>query len=288
MDTKFSLKYKQLGDSNWLKEKYCEQKLSFSEIANLLGCKWHSVRSACLRHEIPIRTRGEGLRNARRFGEDYFIFNSSVLNGCLLGDGGLSCQNKESDDSFPVLTVSTIHYDHAIWLANQLFSKNPESRVKERRNHGFFNPKGNIFRVTTITHESLVPVFKSWYPKSNNFNKIIPEDIEIDEKMLLHWYLGDGYSYIVNNKKCKNPYRVRVQFATQSFSKNELEMFCEMVKSKFGLKLYPRLHQRHGKIKGTGYHVELSESIDQVSLFFDIIGHPPVASLSYKWKLLQS
>lgn len=284
MDTKFPLKYQQLGDSNWLRTKYCEQKLSFSAIANLVGCKWHSVRSACLRHNVPIRTRGEGLRNARRWGEDYFVFNGSVINGCLLGDGGLSCQNRKSDDSFPTFTVSTIHYDHAMWIAKQLFVQKPEARVKERISKGL-SPNGSIFRVTTITHDNLVPVFQSWYPKANGFKKIIPEDIEINETLLLHWYLGDGYSYMVTRKKCKNPLRVRVQFATQSFQKDELEMLCEKVKAKFGIKLYPRFHQRYGQIKGTGYHVELSEKIDQAVLFFSLIGPPPVASLAYKWKI---
>ena len=105
--------------------------------------------------------------------------------------------------------------------------------------------------------------------------------------VLLHWFLDDGYSYIVN-RKYKNPKwnkrKVRVLFSTQSFQKEELELLAKKILDNLGLKVYVRFHRRNGKVLGTGYELELSEKKSNITLFYDIIGPPPVPSLAYKWK----
>ena len=283
MDTKFGLRHEKLGDRQWLYQKYWEEKLSLNEIGVIVGCKHSSVRHALVRSGIQIRTRGEGLRNARRGGDDWFVLDRSMVEGCLLGDGGLVRENKYSGDSFPFFSVATVHYDHAMWMGKQLFSQSPELRVKERYGGGFGG--GSIFRVNTNVHTELMDLYQQWYPEENGFGKIVPPSLVVDEKVLLHWFLGDGYTYFVNRPKCKTTRRVRVQFATQSFSLSDLNLLCEKVKDKFGLVMKPRFHRRHGVVKGTGYYVELSEAKNEAAKFYEIIGPPPVASLAYKWKI---
>jgi LAGLIDADG DNA endonuclease family len=286
MDTKFQLKFLPLGNKEWLEDHYINQQLSLTQIAKVVGCTYTGVRNAIIRNGIIPRTRGEGLRNVRRCGEDHFCFNKSVITGNLLGDGGLSCQNKWSNDSFPFLSIGTIHYDHALFIARQLFAKESEKRIKERINKDGFSGHGAIFRITTLCHEELVPLFNQWYPKENCRKKVIPKSLELDPTVLLHWFLGDGYSYWVKGRK-ETSY-LRVQFATQCFQKNDLDWLSENIKKKFGLLINPRFHQRHGKIKGSGYFMELSTKKEQIAQFYELIGTAPVVSMAYKWKQPQS
>lgn len=281
MDTKFKLKHAIFGDRKWLEEKYLVEKLSLSQIAELVGngCTNFGVSAALVRNGIRVRTKGEGLRNAKRGGEDHFVFDESIITGALLGDGGLRKNNNNSKDSFPGFHKCNINYDHITFVAKQLFRKDYEKRIRECENKNKFGG-GIIFRLTTHTHEEFVPLFESWYP-APTYKKVIPKNIKIDEKVLLHWFLDDGYSYRVLAAG-KYPY-VRVQFATQSFTKEDLDFLCGKIYDKFGLKLYPRFHQKHGVYKGTGYYLELSQSHNKD--FYNIIGPPPVESLAYKWKL---
>lgn len=55
-DTLKMSRYKLLKDSDWLKSKYEEEKLSCKEIGDLIGCSKDGVRVALLRHNIPLRT----------------------------------------------------------------------------------------------------------------------------------------------------------------------------------------------------------------------------------------
>lgn len=277
---KFITKYKELGDESWLREHYLDKKLSLNQIAELVGCKYGGVRNAIVRKNIPLRSRGEGLRNNPN--EDFFVFDKSVVEGALLGDGSLKKQNKESADSYPVFCKGNKNYDHVLYVANLLFSKNAKDRIGESNSESDFG-KSNMFRLSSLTHSELIPLFLDWYPESNGYEKLVPESIEITASVLLHWFLDDGYSYWITAKK---KYRyLRVQFATQSFQKDELDLLSEKINAIFGLKFYPRLHERHGEIKGSGYFMELSQA--QNMDFFDVIGPCPteIPSMAYKWKL---
>ena len=60
-------------------------------------------------------------------------------------------------------------------------------------------------------------------------------------------------------------------------------MISKKIYAKFGLIIKPRFHQRNGKVAGSGYEMCLSETQQQVKLFYDIIGPCPVPSMEYKW-----
>lgn len=270
---------KELYDKDWLYRKYIIEKLSLLQIGNLLNVNFNLIRNSLCFYDIPLRTKSQG-QKLRHNKEDYFKLNESFITGSLLGDGGLSKYNKFNKESLPYFSQGTIHYDHAIWIANQIFSKNPEARIRDCNNYTSLGGS-KIFRITSITQEELVPFFEKWYPEKNNYKKIIPEDLDIDNVVLLNWFLGDGYSYYVKRKNANNSF-VRVQFSTQSFECNELKILCEKIYKKFDLKIYPRFHQKHGIKSGTGYFLDVSER--QIEEFFNLIGPCPVASLAYKWK----
>jgi hypothetical protein len=274
---KYMSKYKELSDKDWLFEKYIIEAKSITQISKLIESKYHQVRFALIKHKIPIRTKSEGQRLLKRSGEDYFVLNQPIIEGGLLGDAGLKKENKISDDCYPFFSHSSIHYEYAVHISQQIFQNNWLDRIKEREQTTLSTKP--IFRTTSLTHKELLPFYKRWYPEINNYKKLIPHDLQLSKDLLLHWFLDDGYSYRVK----KGNYRyVRIQFATQSFEKSDLDYLYDKILIQFGLKIYPRLHQRHGKIKGTGYHMELSQS--QNVDFFDLIGESPVSCFDYKWK----
>lgn len=269
---------KKLEDGEWLRQKYIEEKLSLLKIGKILNSNFNHVRSAILRHGISLRTRSEGqkIRYNQDGYEDYFCFNKSVIEGCLLGDGGLVKYNKYNHNSFPSFAKGNIGYDHVKFVADILFTKDAHKRIAERDNAS----GQNMFRLSTLTHFELNVLYHDWYPDYNNYEKLIPDSLKINKEVLLHWFMDDGYSYWV---KYKEKYRyLRVQFATQCFTKESCDKLYEKIKEHTGLNIRPRYHQKHGKIAGYGYYMELSQK--QNLDFFNIIGPCPVPSMEYKWK----
>lgn len=270
-------KFEQLDDSNWLIQKYINECLSSIEIGNIVGCSCRNVTRALTKYGIPVRNKSEGHRVKRC---DHFIFNIGIINGSLLGDSSISLPNHGTGNSY--LCKTNVDYEHLLYFANQIFSKNPESRITGpfENKWGYENSKP-FYRLSTYSKPELTILRKIWYPDGI---KIIPRDILLTKKSILHWFMDDGYSYFVTRFRGKKYEEriVRVQFATQSFSKNDLEFLCQKILELFHIKMTLRFHSRNGNVKGTGYFVEVSES--QISDFFDLIGECPVDSLKYKWK----
>jgi len=270
-----SKKYPLLNDIAWLKQKYEVDKLSTIQIGSLVGganCGQVTRRLAIF--GIQVRTKSEG-HTCNREG-DGFRLNESVVTGCLLGDGDFYANNRDSDGSYPIFRKNNIYYDHIVYVAKMLFDK-WEERISEGKNDGGFG-KGTIFSLRSLTHQELMPWFRKWYPPKNNFVKIIPENIKIDEKVLLHWFLDDGYSCRRKNRCGK----VYAGFASMCFQRDEQEMLVEKIQKKFGIRMKVSYHQRNGEVKGTGWEIIVPQS--QTQQFFEIIGPPPVSSLAYKWK----
>jgi hypothetical protein len=280
---RISKKYELLNDKEWLIRKYEDEKLSTIEIGKLVGgASCAQVANFLRKCGIRVRTKSEG-HTCDREDNDGFILNKSVITGCLLGDGGLKAHNRESDDSYPVFGKSNIYYDHICYVAQLIFGEKWPNRVRERMQiDGFSASKEHprrIFIFRSLTHKELMPLFRSWYPPHNGFKKVIPENIEVDETVLLHWFLDDGYSCRRKNRD----HKVYAAFSTMCFERDEQEMLCEKIKNKFGLRFKVSYHQRYGVVKGTGWEIIVPQS--QTPAFFEIIGSCPVNSLQYKWKI---
>lgn len=269
-----SFKYDSLNDKNFLHQKYIIEGLSTLEISTLIGSKSsNSVRQALIRNNIEVRDRSDGQTFGRD--EDYFILNLSVIEGSLLGDGSLDIWNRESDISYPYFHKKNIHYDHVLFVTDKLFARNGKLRITH---YGFTkNDKYyEHFHFSSLTHKELQPLYHKWYPKENNYKKIIPEDINITNELLLHMFMDDGSSHHRRKKKSSIK-QIIIIIASECFSRDNQEMFCEKVNKKFGIKMSttPRNF-------GTGWGIKIPQS--QASLFYEIIGPCPVKSLAYKWK----
>jgi len=265
-------KYPLLNDKSWLQEQYVNNGLSTISIAKLAGsfcC--NSVRRSLIRHNIPVRNSREGqIYNRKRD----FILNESVVIGCLLGDGYMKKHRKESKICAPYFAKTNKHLDHVQYVAGFLFN-NPEKFVTSTTNLY----KGRIFPrhiLRSYTDECLIPIYEKWYPESNNYQKIVPLDIELNETILLHWFMDDGSSYCRSGRERRSK-QIIISLASESFTKEEQEFLSQQMFEKWGLLV------NIGKCKsGTGWRMYFRQS--QAELFFSIIGLPPVPSLAYKWK----
>lgn len=280
--------YEKLNDYEWMYQKYIVEGKSTIDISKLVGAKSCSTAKQSLhRLNIPLRSRTEG-KLCKRDLNYQFNIDKQVIDGCLLGDAFLTISTGAKTKKYPKFGKNNIHYDHVKFVGLILFGNNWEDRVNKYPNNKGYGKKDSIlFHMRGLVDKNLAPFYEKWYPEWNNYKKVIPDDIEIDSILLLHWFLDDGYSYIVN-RKYKNPKynkrKIRIEFATQSFEKEELEMFSKKIYDKLGLVIKPRFHQRNGEVIGTGYEMCLSETKEQVALFYDIIGSCPVPSMEYKWK----
>ena len=154
------MKYELLDNKEWLQKQYVNNKLSTLKIANLVGARsGNYVRQALIRHTIPVRNRSDGQTVSSD--DDFFIMNYPIFFGSLLGDGSLKVHNKHSDASYP-----------------------------------HFHKKNITYILRTLAHKDLLPVYNTWYPASNNYKKLIPEDVVISSELLLHMFLDDGSSSI--------------------------------------------------------------------------------------------
>ncbi|RDJ35078.1 MAG: hypothetical protein DWQ19_09590 [Crenarchaeota archaeon] len=261
-------KYEKLNDKKWLKQKYEVEGLSTAKISELAGAKTcNSARQALIKYNIKIRSIKEGITFNRQ--EDFFVFNQSVIIGCLLGDGGLGCYNRQGNSN-AFFFKKNKNYDHITYVANLLFEKNKEKRIKEGGNE--CNGKYcKYFSLRTLTHEALTKIDKEWYPKEHNYNKIIPKNLKIDATVLLHWFLDDG-----STSFCKNS--VRAVFCSESFHKNDQKMLVDKIHN-----MFPDLKLTLNKCNsGFGWRVGIKPN--SLNIFYDIIGPCPVPSLAYKWK----
>ena len=270
--TNCSFKYPKLNDDKWLYQKYIVEQCSTVDIAKLAGAKTaNSARQALIRCNISIRSIGDGLRCNR---EDYFVVNREVIEGCLLGDGYLVKWNKNSEKSYPYFAKRNKYYDHIRYDAQMLFTKSWEQRVKEN-NEISLGKKQVVFSLRSLSNNMLAPFYKRWYPKWNDYKKVIPEDVEVTPTLLLHWFLDDGSSY--QRRKKSKIRQVLITFCTECFSKDNQMMIIEKIKKRYSLNFALK------KVNyGTRYQMVLPQS--QASLFYDTIGNCPVPSMEYKWK----
>jgi len=279
-------KYTLLNDVDWLRERYTIEGKSTVEIANIVRCSSpQTVCQSLRKHGIHVRSKSEG-HLVKRQGDGLILDDTtlSIITGCLLGDGFFS-RNRGTGN--PQFRKNNIYYDHQLFVAKQLFGE----KYKERISGPFANDGGlsknskPLFHLRSLVHPELLYLYDLWYPESNEYKKIIPENIPLNSTVLLHWFLDDGYSYKAQRRYPNPKYNkevTRCYFCTQSFRLEELSFLCERIKDIFCITMKPRFHQRHGIVAGTGYEIEIWESC--VKDFFDIIGPSPVNSLSYKWK----
>lgn len=276
--------YSVLNDKHFLQKEYIEKGKSTLTIAlenNIKSC--NSVRQALLRHKIEVRDIRKGLVHKRK--TDHFVNNREALDGSLTGDASLRCFNKDSSMSAPYFIKANKHYPHVLWTAKQLFSKGAKSRILSFHK-GLLNGSAVFYPgFRTLSHDSLMPYFKRWYPEVNPYGgkpyeKIIPEDVSITPLSLLHCFLDDGNTY--QRRKNSKTKQVYITLCLEGFYRDNLEMYCEKIKKMYGndiiIKTRPYVH-------GKKYRIGVTQK--SYSDFMNIIGPCPEElkiCMGHKWK----
>ena len=130
-----------------------------------------------------------------------------------------------------------------------------------------------------MSYKELLPIYRKWYPKENNYKKVVPRDLELTPEHILHWFMDDGYSCFRNRHTATRVQKkqVIVCFCSESFTKEDQMFLIEQMDRKFGIKSSVR------KTKGgTGWRIFVHQSC--ADHFFEVIGPCPVPSMQYKWK----
>ena len=263
---------KLLNNIEWLRDAYVDKKYSLQKICNITKTKHpHTIKRILNRHGVILR----GLRDSHMVGKDeFFIIDSEIINGTLLGDACLHKQSK-TEETAPRYSKYSSKEDYAIHVASAL-SKSPSERI-------FYTSKDSWGKISegymfqTYTSELLSPIYAKWYPPSNVYKKIVPKDIILTPRTILYWFMDDGWSSYVKNKRAKNGRTFIVGgFCTESFTRTENEFLCVHLKA---IGVNARVEKNNG---GTGFRIKLNQS--SFPSFFNLIGPCPVKSMDYKWK----
>lgn len=271
-----SFKYDMLNNKEWLCQKYVTEKLSTIDITKLAGAKVaNSARQSLIRYGIDVRNISDGLTCNRE--EDGFILNIPVIEGSLLGDAYLSIYNKESDISNPCFCKKNIGKDHIQYIYNHIFNKRVV-KIKKETYHKFNDKrfKKDIYTsyfIRSLSHRELKSLYERWYPKWNNYKKVIPEDVDISPVSLLNWFMDDGNSY--QRRKNSKVKQIVITLCSECFTKKNQQMIVDKINKEYKLNFKVVSYNSRWRIR-------LPQS--QASLFYDIIGPCPVPSMEYKWK----
>lgn len=242
---------------------YLQDRWSTIKIAKKFGCSYRSIVYWLKQLNIKARDYNESHIGNYKFNGDY-----DVLYGSLLGDACLLRRNKKTDQGMASFSKANVGYDHVLFVGTLLLNTDAKERIKE-------NPVEvgrNKFKFTTQMCEEFLKEYKRWYPKGI---KVVPKDLKLNPKILLHWFMDDGHSCW----KHKNKNSVSLGLSTESFTKKDCNFLLKQMEE-MGIECY--LGKSHG-----GYGHKIYVRGHYVKKFFDLIGPCPkeVPSMAYKWKI---
>ena len=185
----------------------------------------------------------------------------SILNGLLLGDGGLRSEygfqgRYKHDDK---------HYSYIVWL-RKIFKKNKISVSKiYKRIH---KNVGNAITYSFYTGSTIQfgNLYRKWYPSKK---KIIPKDVEIKKNTLLHWYVGDG-TLVKRSGRNKNSRCIKIY--TDAFKRRDIKRIIKQIKDLTGVSPNYQKSRNNIYIKD-----------NDVKKFIKFLGKCPVKCYQYKF-----
>lgn len=180
-------RYVQLADCvDDLVERYVEEEQTLQTIADQYETSITSIRFYLERAGVECEPR-----NPRTADVGFSPFQVSVIEGELLGDGCI--HRRETGACFFQLSTTTRAH------ADLLMEKLPEGLFPETqpnsftRMNQFSEEEYTMWTVTSRPQPLFKRMYEEWYEiRSTHNRKIVPEDYNLDQTALLHWYWGDG------------------------------------------------------------------------------------------------
>jgi hypothetical protein len=178
---------------------------------------------------------------------DEFI---ECIDGFLLGDGHITKKHCKLQWHFKYEEFS----NYITNLFKDCYITQYQYSVFDKRTNKYYTKNSGRSRCFAFLKEQR----KRWYPEGK---KIVPKDIRFTPKLVMLWYLGDGYLQGVN-----------VYLSTMCFSKEDNEFLCEKFKQ-IGIKAHISKHN------------SIYIKLDSVREFFKYIGKNEVTCYNYKFNI---
>lgn len=180
-----------------------------------------------------------------------------VIEGCLLGDGGLYIARKNAHFYY-----GSIKQGHTDFISGVLDDVNLEHNTS-------YNFENSEFQLRTPVSPTLTKMYNNWY--ENNKKCKISKEFELTPIKLLLWYIGDG-SYQSKINRCR--------IYTKNFNKKRIKNLISQLD--FKLRIYEKEHHKGGKM----YTIAtIKESVDS---FFEYIntkyGYPKCYNYKFQEK----
>lgn len=252
-------------------ERYVDQSESLQSIADDYGTSTEPIRRRLQEAGVELRSTYRKIIDV-----GFSPYQVSVIQGELLGDG---CLYKQAPGSCFFQLSNTVK-EHTL-------------RVKEKLPDGLF-PDSHPYSVTRsdgygpeytnwILSSRLQPLFREMYPDwyeehGDQHRKVVPEDFQLDQTALLHWFWGDGCCSI---RESGAP---RIIFATHGFPKRSVETLQDELK-RFGYESHTS--QQKGVENGSGLAIRLSD-VSARDFLEDLRPRNMIAEYDYKFPVPES
>lgn len=187
-----------------------------------------------------------------------------ILEGCLMGDGHLELHKHGKNAALSYISSSKQHVE----FVHSFFKEFCTDNYQEVKRGEFFDKRTKKTYVNYKFRTKCLPIFTEQHNRFyKNRVKIVPKDLEIDNNLLLFWYIGDG------ELEKKNGY---IKLHTNSFTLEEIEILCK--------KLYmfdPTISKK------TFEQFIISIPRRKVKIFLEFIGKCPFIDYKHKWTFVE-
>lgn len=241
--------------------RYVDDKKSIRQVAKENNCSPTKIRNILIKNNISRRNFDYALH--LRLKNDIPLSNGilEVINGELLGDGSICAQKRSGRFIF-----NNSNKDYVNYLFNE-FKKENTKLVTEVKTSTYFHKNWKkeytIHSFTTCNTIQFKALKEKWYPENK---KIIPNNLKITPKLLLHWYMGDG-----TIGKAKG----RIELCTDCFKLEDVENISNKINKKLNICSVVRVYKERPRI---------IISREDAFKFLEFISPPPFESIAYKWK----
>lgn len=188
----------------------------------------------------------------------------SIFDGLMVSDGGLSIRGRAKNACYN----HTCKHPSYLHFIKNLFNENGievSNSYPYRYTQGATRNYCTIYLLGSCSTEWLTEQHSRWYNKKE---KIVPEDIVIDELSLSHFIIGDGSIQIRNT--ISKGYRRNLVLCTDNLKKKYINILIHKFKE---LDFNPKIHKSNRIMFG----------VEDTNRVFSFCSPCPITCYSYKW-----
>ena len=196
---------KEWRNKDILYELYWEKELNGIQIAKKLGAGRTTIYTWMQRFGIQKRSLSEARLLTQGNHLDLGKVDMNLMNGLLLGDGGLGVNYKKERGS-PRFAIASKHREYLEFLSKKLRDCGVQQVGKIRKQIHKKCNNAVSYGYSSKSYIEFHVLRNLWYV---NRKKVVPKNIELTPECLREWLIGDG---------CFNTRDKNLMFCTNGFS----------------------------------------------------------------------